>query len=63
MYRRRDRVRDGNPELMAHVVVTACFSVLQDAQAHRPEWMHDPELVRELAALAARYLQPLDANR
>jgi AcrR family transcriptional regulator len=58
MYRRRDSVRGGNPELMAHVVVTACFSVLQDAQAHRPEWVHGDELVDELAALAARYLEP-----
>lgn len=58
MYRRRDAVRDGNPELMAHVVVTACFAVLQDAQAHRPEWVAGDELVDELAALAARYLAP-----
>lgn len=58
MYRRRDAVRDGNPELMAHVLVTACFAVLQDAQAHRPEWVQGEELVHELAALAARYLEP-----
>jgi AcrR family transcriptional regulator len=58
LYLRRDAVRDGNPELMAHVVVTACFAVLQDAQAHRPEWVVGDALVDELAALAARYLEP-----
>jgi AcrR family transcriptional regulator len=58
MYRRREVVRGGNPELMAHVVVTACFAVLQDAQAHRPDWVHGDELVDELAVLAARYLEP-----
>jgi hypothetical protein len=57
MYRRREAIRDGNPEIMAAVLVRACFAVLQDAQAHRPELVEGPELVEELAVLAVGYLR------
>jgi AcrR family transcriptional regulator len=58
MYRRRDRVRDGDVELMAYVGVTAAFAVLQDAAAYRPELLQGDVLRDELTRLAARYLGP-----
>lgn len=58
LYRRRDRVRDGNVELMGHVIVTAVFAVLQDAVGYRPELLEGDVLRDELTTLAARYLEP-----
>lgn len=58
MYRRRDRVRAGDVDLMAHIVVTGAFAVLTDAAAYRPELLDGDALRDELARLAARYLEP-----
>jgi AcrR family transcriptional regulator len=61
MYRRREKVRAGDVDLMAHVVITAAFAVLTDAVAWRPELIDTDVLRDELAALAARYLEPRSA--
>ncbi|MEZ4240291.1 MAG: TetR/AcrR family transcriptional regulator [Myxococcota bacterium] len=58
MYRRRDRFREGDVELMASVAVTGAFAVLQDAAAHRPELLEGDVLRDELTLLASRYLSP-----
>jgi AcrR family transcriptional regulator len=60
LYRRRERVRDGDVELMAYVGVTSVFAVLQDAAAYRPELLQGDVLLDELTRLAARYLGPED---
>jgi AcrR family transcriptional regulator len=57
MYRRSDGVRGGPLDLMAHVLVSSCFAVLQDAVAHRPELLEGPMLRAELLALAHGYLR------
>lgn len=58
LYQRRDRVRGGDVALMAHVLVTGVFAVLQHAVAHRPELLEGEALADELATLATRYLSP-----
>jgi AcrR family transcriptional regulator len=58
MYRRNEHVRPGNHDLMAHVIVTGCFAVLQDALAYRPELLEGPALRTELLVLARGYLKP-----
>ena len=58
LYRRRERVRAGDVELMAYVIVTAVFAVLQDAVGYRGELLEGEVLRDELTALAARYLSP-----
>ncbi|MEQ1507221.1 MAG: TetR/AcrR family transcriptional regulator [Myxococcota bacterium] len=58
LYRRSDRVRAGQPDLMAYVAVTGTFAVLQDAAAYRPELLEGDALRDELAVLAARYFEP-----
>jgi AcrR family transcriptional regulator len=58
LYRRTERVRPGNHDLMAHVIVTGCFAVLQDALAYRPELLEGAALRAELLVLAAGYLRP-----
>lgn len=57
LHRRRDKVRDGDGELMAYITVTASFAVLQDAMAYRPELFDGDVLRDELTVLAARYLE------
>lgn len=58
IHRRRDRVREGDVELMSYIAVTASFAVLQDAMAYRPELVDEGTVLRdELAILAAGYLR------
>lgn len=55
---RRDRIRDApDYELLAWLVVTASFAVLQDALAYRPELLDSEVLRDELVHLAHRYLR------
>ena len=58
MYRRSENIRQGNLDLMAHVLVTSCFALLLDAQAFRPELLDGPILRAELRHLVAGYLAP-----
>jgi AcrR family transcriptional regulator len=57
LHRRRDQVRDAaDLELVAWLVVTAGFAVLQDANAYRPELLEGDLLRDELTRLAHGYL-------
>jgi len=58
LYQRRDRVRSGDVDLMAYVVVTAGYAVFVDAVAYRPELMATDALRDELHHLVVRYLRP-----
>lgn len=58
LYRGESQVRSGDKTLMAHVLVTGVFAVLQHAVAHRPELLEGHTLSEELVTLAARYLSP-----
>lgn len=56
LYARRDRLRQGDVDLMAYVMVTGAYAVILDALAHRPELLETDALKVELHTLVVRYL-------
>jgi hypothetical protein len=52
----RADVRPGNHRMMALIITHAVEAVLESAVLRHPELLRDPEFLRELAELPARYL-------
>lgn len=58
LYVQRPSIRGGDVELMAYVLVTSAFCVLEDATVHRRELVRTDALKNELIELILRYLRP-----
>lgn len=58
LWQRRDRLRDGEVELMSYVVVQGAYAIFLDAAAYRPELLQGDALRDELLHLVVRYLSP-----
>ncbi|MCB9675176.1 MAG: TetR/AcrR family transcriptional regulator [Alphaproteobacteria bacterium] len=58
LYSGTDRIRPGNVDLMATLLVGAIWGVMRDVVAHRPDLLQAPDLRREIHLLVARFLEP-----
>ncbi len=58
LWQRRDRLRDGEVELMSYVVVQGAYAIFLDAAAYRPELLQGDALRDELLHLVVGYLSP-----
>ncbi|MEZ6006153.1 MAG: TetR/AcrR family transcriptional regulator [Planctomycetota bacterium] len=58
LYAGAARIRPGNVDVMATLLVSAVFGAVRDVVAHRPDLLLTPDFRSELTELVRRYLGP-----
>lgn len=58
LYAGSDRVRAGNVDVMATLIVSSVFGMVRDVAVHRPDLLRSPDLRVEVTHMVRRYLEP-----